>query len=118
MSDERRKYERMSIKSVAELSLLPAEQSRFAFVGGISRGGLELFCQQPLSVGLGARVRLTFLDRQGRQVQETLTGVVRWCSRLGEAHLAGLEFHTPIDEQGHPFLWAYLAHSQTDLPAR
>ncbi len=118
MSRERRKYERMSIKSVAELSLLPAEGSRFAFVGSISRGGLEMFSQQPLSVGLAIGVRLTFFDRQGRQVQETLNGVIRWCSKLGEAHLAGLEFHAPIDEQGHPFLWAYLAHSQTDPPAR
>ncbi|MEW6325615.1 MAG: PilZ domain-containing protein [Nitrospirota bacterium] len=115
MSAERRKYERMSIKSVAELNIAPAEQRRFAFVGGISRGGLEMFCQQPLPVNQAVRIRLTFLDRQGRQVQEGLEGVIRWCSKLGEAHFAGMEFNAPIDERSHPALWAYLSRSQ---PAR
>jgi c-di-GMP-binding flagellar brake protein YcgR len=111
MTVERRKYQRMSIKSVAEITLSAKGQPLFAFVGGISRGGLEMFSQQSFPAGQAMRVRLTFLSRQGRQIQEALEGTIRWSSRLGEAHIAGLEFTAPIEERDHPALWAYLTHT-------
>ena len=114
---ERRRYERIAIKSVAEINVLATGQELFAFVGGVSRGGLEIYCQQPLAVGKEMRVRLTFLNRQGEEAQEMLEGVIRWCSKLGEAHIAGLEFAAPIKERDHPSLWSYLQHEGT-IPSK
>src|SRR3990172_6151600 len=114
---ERRKFERIAIKSVAELNMLATGEELFAFVGGVSRGGLEIYCQQPLAVGKVVRVRLTFLNRQGEEAQELLEGAIRWCSKLGEAHIAGLEFSAPIKERDHPALWSYLQHEGT-IPSK
>jgi c-di-GMP-binding flagellar brake protein YcgR len=115
VTGERRKYQRVAIKSVAEINLSATGQRLVAFVGGVSQGGLELFCQQSLPAGQAARIRLTFLSRQGQQIQETLEGTVRWCSKLGEAHIAGLEFSAPIEERRHPALWAYLSHTSGSI---
>jgi len=106
---ERRRYTRVTIKSVAKINLPAIGRELFAFVGSISRGGLELYCQEPLPIGQAATIQLTFLDRQGETLQETLQGAIRWCAKLGEATIAGVEFSAPIEEPNHTALWAYLA---------
>jgi c-di-GMP-binding flagellar brake protein YcgR len=115
---ERRRYPRVSIKSVAKIAVPSRGKEWFAFVGSISRGGLELYCQEPLPTGHEATIQLTFLNRQGETLQETLRGTIRWCAKLGEATIAGVEFATPIEQRGHATLWAYLAphESAPDRP--
>jgi len=115
---EQRRYHRVTIKSVAKISLPSAERSDlFAFVGTVGRGGLELYCQEPLMIGQDATIQLTFLDRQGRPLHETLRGTIRWRATLGDATIAGVEFPAPIDQKDHPALWAYLApHESSHAP--
>lgn len=107
---ERRRYQRMTIKSVAKIAVPAMRKELFAFVGNISRGGLEFYCQEPLPAGNTASIQLTFLNRQGEPLQETLEGTIRWCAKLGEANIAGVEFTVPIEERTHAALWAYLSH--------
>jgi c-di-GMP-binding flagellar brake protein YcgR len=107
---ERRRYQRMTIKSVAKITVPAMRSELFAFVGSISRGGLELYCQEPLPTGNAASIQLTFLNRQGETLQEILQGTIRWCAKLGEASIAGVEFSAPIEERTHAALWAYLSH--------
>ena len=114
---ERRRYQRFTIKSVAKITLPSRGKELFAFVGCISRGGLEVYCQESLPVGDEATIHLTFLNRQGRTIQETLRGAIRWCTKLGEATIAGVEFTAPVEQHDHAALWAYLTlpESRSDL---
>jgi len=82
---ERRRYPRVTIKSVAKIGMPAINKELFAFVGSISRGGLELYCQEPLPIGQAATIQLTFLDRQGETLQETLKGAIRWCAKMWRA---------------------------------
>jgi hypothetical protein len=109
----RRRYQRMTIKSAAKISLSSTGTELFAFVGTVSRGGLEIYCQEPLPIGEEVMIQLTFLNRQGQPIQETLQGPIRWCAKLGEATIAGMEFTTPIEQDDHAALWAYLAHDRS-----
>jgi PilZ domain len=113
-----RRYQRMSIKSVAKISLPSQGTEWFAFVGSVSRGGLEIYCQESLPIGKEVTIRLTFLNRQGQPLQETLQGPIRWCAKLGEATIAGVEFTAPIEQDDHAALWAYLVPgaSPSDAP--
>jgi len=104
-----RRYQRVTIKSVAKISLPSKGTEWFAFVGSVSRGGLEIYCQEPLPIGQEVTIQLTFLNRQGQPLQETLQGPIRWCAKLGEATIAGVEFTAPIEQDEHAALWAYLA---------
>jgi PilZ domain len=115
---ERRRYPRVTIKSVAKISLPSQGKELFAFVGSVSRGGLELYCQEPLPIGKDATIHLTFLNRQGQPLQEILQGAIRWCAKLGEATIAGVEFTAPVEQDEHAALWAYLApyESLPDTP--
>ncbi len=116
MGKERRKYQRVTIKSVAEICVRPGSGKFFAFVGGISRGGLELYGQERLTVNHAATIQLTFLNREGHETRETLDGTVRWCSKLGEAYIAGVEFTTAIEAQDHPALWTYISQYEPMPP--
>lgn len=115
---ERRQYQRVMIKSVAKISLPLIGTELFAFVGSVSRGGLELYCQEPLPIGKAVTIQLTFLNRQGQPLQEVLEGTIRWCAKLGEATIAGVEFTVPIVQKDHAALWTYLApyESLSDAP--
>jgi len=115
---ERRRYQRVTIKSVAKISLSSRGADLFAFVGSVSRGGLEIYCQEPLPIGKEATIQLTFLNRQGQALQENLRGTIRWCAKLGEATIAGVEFTAPVEQDAHTALWAYLAphESSSDAP--
>ena len=106
---ERRKYQRITIKSVATIDLFTHQRRSFAFIGCVSRGGLELYCQESLALAEPVSIVLSFLSRQGDESQDTLEGTIRWCSKLGEAYMAGVEFTTPIVESEHPALWLYLS---------
>jgi hypothetical protein len=108
-----RRYQRVTIKSVAKISLPSKGTEWFAFVGSVSRGGLEIYCQEPLPIGKEVTIQLTFLNRQGQPLQETLQGPIRWCAKLGEATIAGMEFTAPIEQDEHAALWAYLAPGQS-----
>jgi hypothetical protein len=114
----RRQYQRVMIKSVAKISLPSKVTELFAFVGSVSRGGLELYCQEPLPIGKTATIQLTFLNRQGQPLQEILHGAIRWCAKLGEATIAGVEFTAPIEQDKHTALWAYLAHDESRSDAQ
>ncbi|MBI3622007.1 MAG: PilZ domain-containing protein [Nitrospirae bacterium] len=113
MGIERRRYQRVTIKSVAKIAVPALGAELFAFVGSISRGGLELYCQEPLPAGKPATIHLTFLNRQGETLKETLQGTIRWQAKLGEATIAGVEFSAPIEPQNHAALWAYLTPDLT-----
>lgn len=111
MGMERRRYQRVTIKSVAKIIMPAIGQELFAFVGNVSRGGLEFYCQEPLPTGKPVTIHLTFLNRQGETLQEILHGTIRWCAKLGEATVAGVEFSALIDEHNHAALWDYLTPS-------
>ena len=111
--EEKRRHPRVTITSIARVTLADQGEGFDAYVGGISRGGLEIYCERVLSAGMRLAVEIRFINEQGRQECETVAGCVRWSSVFSRARVAGIEFDTIIGVDDHPALNAYLTRSES-----
>jgi hypothetical protein len=111
MGIDQRRHKRVTIKSVAEV--VGEDDGRFqAFVGGISRGGLELYAPKPVAKNAHLRMVLTFLDKDGKTQEENVAGVVRWSARFESSYLSGIEFEQLVDPERNPALAAYIENAE------
>lgn len=111
MGIDQRRHKRVTIKSVAEV--VAENNSRFqAFVGGISRGGLEIYAPQPVATNARLQMVLTFLDKDGKMQEESVAGVVRWSARFESSYLSGIEFDHLVDAGRTPALAAYIENAE------
>jgi hypothetical protein len=109
---ERRKHLRVTIKSVADAAIDGQPEHFESFIGGISRGGLELYAKRPIEKGMRLQLLLDFLDKDGKPQREMVRGQVRWALLFDDNRLAGIQFDQVITEQNHPLLFAYLQHAE------
>jgi len=108
----KRQYPRVTIKSIGEI-YCPEDHRRFkAFVGGISRGGLEIYSQEILNRDCRLKISLSFLNKDGRPVVENLEGQVRWASPFQEAYVAGIQFDSLVNRDTTPSLADYIENAE------
>lgn len=112
MGIEQRRYKRVTIKSIADIKVQNREAGFQAFLGGISRGGLELYAPEPLEKGDLLSLSLMFLDKDGKNQIEILRGVVKWSDAFESAYIAGIEFDHLIETDSTPFLAAYIENAE------
>lgn len=110
--EEKRRHPRVTITSIARVSLEDKGGEFEAYVGGISRGGLEIYCERTLAAGNRLYVNIRFINAEGREVSERISGCVRWSSLFSGANVAGIEFDKIIGPSDYPALDAYLARSE------
>jgi c-di-GMP-binding flagellar brake protein YcgR len=108
----KRKYLRVTIKAMAEIVCVEDGRNFGAFVGGISRGGLEIYSEEPISKGAHLRITITFIDKHGKPQQEEVSGEVRWAAPFNESHIGGIEFSQPLSEDQNPRLADYVQNSE------
>ena len=99
---EKRKHIRVTIKSVAEV-VLPDGDFDQAYVGGISRGGLEMYTSKEIKQATLLKITLHFL-LDGREVAEAAQGKVKWSASFKNAFVSGVEFSSVLTGQTHPNL--------------
>jgi hypothetical protein len=107
---EKRKFTRVSIKSVAEI-IFPNDEFSQAYVGGISRGGLEMYTQIEMTSGQVHAVRLHFLF-QGKERTETVEGKVKWSASFKNAFISGMEFTTVLNAADHINLLLFIEQAE------
>ena len=112
MGIEQRRYKRVTIKSVADIQVENRKASFRAFLGGISRGGLELYAPEPFEKGDGLSLSLSFLDKDGKTRVETLRGVVKWSGAFESSYIAGVEFDHLVEAESTPALAAYIENAE------
>jgi c-di-GMP-binding flagellar brake protein YcgR len=108
----RRRYPRVTIKATAEIFCVDDNRRFEAFVGGISRGGLEIYARDPVKKGCRLQITMHFLDQNGKPSRETVSGEVRWTAPFEKAHISGIEFEQVLDAKRNPTLAAYLASAE------
>lgn len=107
---EKRKFTRVSIKSVAEI-IFPNDEFGQAYVGGISRGGLEMYTQIEMISGQNHTVRLHFLF-QGEERTETVEGKVKWSASFKNAFISGMEFTKELNAADHTHLLLFIEQAE------
>lgn len=107
---EKRKFTRVSIKSVAEIIFQNNEFSQ-AYVGGISRGGLEMYTQVEMTPGQNHTLRLHFLF-QGEERTETVEGKIKWSASFKSAFISGMEFTKELNASDHANLLLFIGQAE------
>lgn len=109
---EKRRFKRVTITSIADIMLVDVKEKFRAFVGGISRGGMEMYAQKALRPGNEVQIWLHFIDISGKEKLEEIRGKVKWTTQFSDAHVAGLEFSEVIDDKNYPALLTYLEQAE------
>ena len=112
MGTGKRRFKRVTITSIADIILVNEKEKFRAFVGGISRGGMEIYTQRALSTGNEVQIALRFIDVSGGEKLEKIRGKVRWTNQFSDAHVAGLEFTEVISDNNSPALLTYLEQAE------
>ena len=108
----KRQYKRVTIKSVGEIFCVDDNRRFKAYVGGISRGGLEIYSQETVKRDCRLKITLSFLDKDGKPTVENLTGQVRWASPFQDAYIAGIQFDNLVDPDTTPALADYIENAE------
>lgn len=99
---EKRKHIRVTIKSIAEV-VLPDGDFDQAYVGGISRGGLEMYTSKEIKKDTSVKITLHFL-LEGQEETEALQGKVKWSASFKNAFVSGVEFSNVLTVETNPNL--------------
>ena len=108
----KRRYKRLTIKSIGDFYYGDDNRSFKAFVGGISRGGLEFYSEEAIKPGQNLKISLKFKDKSGEEVTEVLTGQIRWSAPFQDAYIAGVQFDVIVDGKATPALDRYIELSE------
>jgi PilZ domain len=108
----KRQYTRVTIKSVGEFISIDDNRRFKAYVGGISRGGLEIYSHDLVQPTGRLKISLSFLDRHGKPTVEELTGQVRWSAPFQGAYIAGIQFDDLVDRDKTPALADYIQNAE------
>ncbi|HTN43863.1 MAG TPA: PilZ domain-containing protein [Nitrospiria bacterium] len=109
---DKRQHKRVTIKSIGDIVCLDDQRRFTAFVGGISRGGLEIYTPEKLGPNGRIRIALSFLDKDGRLTVENLSGQVRWAAPFKDAYIAGIQFDVLVDREATPALNEYIENAE------
>lgn len=105
---EKRKYPRYGIASIAEISLPGSEGTMEAFISSISRGGIGIYSPMKLNVGQDLDVKISFLQTNGNEeITEIIPGRVVWVKEFHNNFVVGISF-TTLDSLRHSKLLSYI----------
>ncbi|MBI5197637.1 MAG: PilZ domain-containing protein [Nitrospirae bacterium] len=100
-SQDGRIYARYGISSLAMVTIPGTGEVIDALVSNVSRGGVGIYTQSPLPVGLAVRIQVSFLQTNGNQeITEIIPGRVIWVKPLHKHFVVGIAF-TALDDHLH-----------------
>jgi len=113
--ENRRRHQRVTIKAISDIFCKDDNRRLKAFVGGISRGGLEIYSKTELKKDCRLDISLYFKDKEGNSVQEEINGQVRWSALLEGDYISGIEFEREVAPHRTPALDEYLLTAEDYL---
>jgi hypothetical protein len=108
----KRQHKRVTIKSIGDIIRVDDQHRFTAFVGGISRGGLEIYAPERLNPTSRVKIALSFLDKDGKLTVENLSGQVRWSAPFKDHYIAGIQFDTLVNRESTPALNEYIENAE------
>src|SRR3990170_4454727 len=106
--NDKRKFPRFGIASMAEISLPGSDEGMEAFISSIGKGGLGIYSPQSLPVGQELDVKISFLQTNGNEeITEIIPGKVVLNKEFHNNFVIGIAFLT-FDNLRHSLLLSYL----------
>lgn len=114
---DRRKYPRIPIVSIARLTLQGMEAEQPVLVRDISTHGVGIYSEEPYQQGDLVVIHLALTDSQFETITESVAGEVAWVTPLPDgAHYAvGIRFENMAVER--PKLYTYVKRLEQLNPA-
>lgn len=105
---EKRKYPRYGIASIATISFPDSDETIEAFISSIGQGGLGIYSHQKMEIGSDIDVRISFLQTNGNEeITEIIPGRVVWVKNIHQNFVIGITF-TTLDTVRHNTLLNYI----------
>ena len=107
--DERRRQARVTL--VGSVLLTPGgspERAQTAVLDNANRVGAGLHSKEPVQVSEKVTVSIAFLDQEGDEQQEKLSGRVAWTRPWEKGYLIGVVWDEMVSQDKHRWLYSYL----------
>jgi peptide deformylase len=107
--DDRRRQNRVTLVGPALIvSQRRADRSLTAVVDNANRLGVGLHAKEPLEINDAVSVSMAFLDQEGDEQQEKLTGTVAWVKPWEKGFLIGVVWEHMITKERNRWLYSFL----------
>jgi diguanylate cyclase (GGDEF)-like protein len=110
-----RKYPRLPFLTNVKLVNLDTQDSTEAYTFNISYGGLGVYAQKPITPKCRVRIRIPFTDPEGKELEETMEGTVRWVRQFNEHYGFGIEFEE-LDKKEHSMTLNFIQEAERLSP--
>ena len=107
--DDRRRFVRATL--IGSVLITPRggpERALTAVLDNANRIGAGLHARTPLDVNAAVTVTIAFLDQDGEEQQEKLSGTVVWVKPWEKGFLIGVVWDEVVTREKHRWLYSYL----------
>ena len=107
--DDRRRQNRVTLIGPALItSRSRPERALTAVLDNANRLGAGLHARESLEMNDGVSVTIAFLDQEGDEQQEKLTGTVAWVKPWERGYLIGVVWDQIVTKERNRWLFSYL----------
>jgi len=79
-----------------------------ATIANISFSGIGLYSPTPIGKGKKVRIKITFINRDGKTCEDITTGKIDWQSKFKNTYLIGILFDEELNILNQPMLLEHL----------
>ncbi len=104
-----RRSKRFPIFAIAEIVPAGEEEKETVstMVDNISQHGIGLYSFSPLEKGTKVALRIKFINKDGSEKEDSLSGKIVWSMRYHDLYLIGIAFDNELSPQTNPSLYEY-----------
>ena len=116
-SSERRRLARVTL--VGSVLLTPEgrpKDAQTAVLDNANRVGAGLHARGAVQIKEHVTVSIAFLDQEGDEQQEKLSGTVAWTKPWEKGYLIGIVWNEEVSPDRHRWLHSYLSETLKDAP--
>jgi diguanylate cyclase (GGDEF)-like protein len=110
-----RKYPRLPFLANIRLVDLETQDSAEVYAFNISYGGLGVYAQKSIAPKSRVRICIPFTDPEGKNLEETMEGTVRWVRPFSGHYGFGIEFEE-LDKKEHPMTLNFIQEAERLSP--
>jgi hypothetical protein len=104
-----RNWNRYQFFGVAAVSAQKEDTIHKTTIANISLSGLGVYSATPIAKGRKAMITISFVDRNGKMLQDTTAGKVDWQRKFSDLFLIGILFDEELNMLNQPRLLEHLS---------
>ncbi len=103
-----RKWLRYQFIGSAKVRIPKEKKVIDASIANISFSGIGLYSSKPIGKGKTVKIKISFVDKHGKILEEIATGKVDWQSKFKNMYLIGIFFDNELSVASQPMLIEHL----------